>query len=112
MESNVGEDVAGGANGVEASQNTTSVSLLHAREVVGGRVSGGVKMSHDKSRGSLLWRTWWASHFLGLPCCSYHPDPSVDGENSRSGPHPSGEGRGTLWVAECGWMTVKVVVWR
>ena len=48
------EGGGGGPNGVETAEKATSVLLLHAREVVGKRVSGGVKMSHNKSRGSLL----------------------------------------------------------
>ena len=51
-----------GGGGVEMVGNATSVSLLNAREVVGKRVDGGVKRSHDK-------KSWLVgvTHLVGLP---------------------------------------------
>ena len=62
----------------------------------GGGEKGGWKGEKEPRQKSWLVGV---THLVGLPLpgsprCSSHPDPSVDGENAHTGPHPSGEGRG------------------
>ena len=64
-------------------------------------VSGGgviqkktARMRHDESRVSIR-DTFWASHFLGPPSV---PPSTIPSPSRVERPHPSGEGRGTMWV--------------
>ena len=44
----------------------------------GLRMDGWEKMNHNEGCGSFLWRTAWASHFLGPPLHFSIPNSSVD----------------------------------